>query len=78
MSFSHPLARKARVWPMTSQDGSERHVLVIVTTLELDPHNERYKKKLVNRLREEAAAFVAERFDVTDYILIDNPKNWDA
>jgi hypothetical protein len=77
MSFSHPLAKKAKVWPMMSQDGSERHVLVVLTTLELDPESDKYKKKLVNRLSDEAAAYVAERFDVTDFILINRPKDWD-
>lgn len=77
MSFSSPLARKAKVWPMKSQDGSERHVLVVQTTLELDPESDKYKKKLVNRLSDEAAAYVAERFDVTDFILINRPKDWD-
>lgn len=78
MSFSHPLARKAKVWPMRSQDGSERHVLVILTTLELNPQSDKYKKKLVERLRQEAETFVAGRFDVTDYVLIDSPKDWDG
>ena len=77
MSFSHPLAKKAKVWPMMSQDGSERHVLVVLTTLELDPESDKYKKKLVNRLSDEAAAYVAGRFDVTDFILINRPKDWD-
>lgn len=62
---------------MKSQDGSERHVLVVQTTLELDPESDKYKKKLVNRLSDEAAAYVAERFDVTDFILINRPKDWD-
>ncbi len=77
MSFSHPLAKKAKVWPMISQDGSERHVLVVLTTLELDPESDKYKKKLVDRLSEVAAAHVAEHFDITDFILINRPKDWD-
>ncbi len=51
---------------MKSQDGSERHVLVVLTTLELDPESDKYKKKLVDRLSEAAAAYVAEQFEVTD------------
>jgi hypothetical protein len=62
---------------MKSQDGSERHVLVIQTTLELDPESDKYKKKLVNRLSDEAAAYVAELFEVADFILINRPKDWD-
>ncbi len=77
MSFAHPLARKAKVWPMTSQDGSVRHVLVIETTLALDPRDDKFKKKLVDRLSEAATTYVADRFDVTDFILINRPKDWD-
>jgi hypothetical protein len=77
MSFSHPLAKKAKVWAMKSQDGSERHVLVVLTTLELDPESQKYKKKLVDRLSAEAAAYVAANFEVTDFILINRPKDWD-
>jgi hemerythrin len=78
MSFSHPLARKAKVWPMTSQDGSERHVLVIETTVALDPKDDKFKKKLVDRLSEAAMAYVADHFDITDFILINRPKDWEA
>ncbi len=77
MSFAHPLARKAKVWPMTSQDGSVRHVLVIETTLALDPKDDKFKKKLVDRLSNEAMAYLADRFDVNDFILINRPKDWD-
>jgi hypothetical protein len=78
MSFEHPLARKAKIWPMMSQDGSERRVLVVVTTLELDPENEKHKKKLVGRLRDEAADYVAGRLDVSGYVLINPAKDWGA
>lgn len=63
---------------MTSQDGSVRHVLVIETTLALDRKDDKFKKKLVDRLSEAAMAYVAERFDLTDFILINRPKDWDA
>jgi hypothetical protein len=77
MSFTHPLARQAKVWPMKSQDGSEHRVLVIVTTIALDPTSEKYKQKLVDRLSEEAAAYVAEHPDVTDFLLVNRPKDWE-
>jgi hypothetical protein len=61
---------------MRSHDGIERRTLVIVTTLQLDPEGKKYKKKLVDRLSDEAAIYLSERPDVTDYILIGNPKDW--
>jgi hypothetical protein len=35
---------------LVSHDGTEQQILVIVTTVELDPQSERYKKRLVERL----------------------------
>jgi len=37
MAFSHPLARGAKVWTAKTHDGNEQRVLVIVTTIPLDP-----------------------------------------
>jgi hypothetical protein len=76
MSFFHPLSKKAKVWPMKSWDGSDRNVLVIVTSLVLDPQSEKYKKKLVDRLTEEASAYVAGKAGITDFILINRMKEW--
>ena len=77
MGFLHPLARKAKVWPMTLHDGTELSVLVIVTTLVLDPQGAGYRKKLVERLNEAARTFVAEHSDVSDFLLINRAKDWD-
>jgi hypothetical protein len=44
MIFSHPLARSAIVFTAKNNDGSEYRVLAIVTTLELDPKSQNYKK----------------------------------
>jgi hypothetical protein len=77
MSFAHPLAKKAKVWPMNTRDGSDRHVLVIVTSLVLDPQSEKYKKKLVDRLSEAASAYVAGKAGITDFVLINRIKEWE-
>jgi hypothetical protein len=52
--FSRPLARVARVCTTQNLAGSERRVLVIVTTMALDPARRRYKKTLVEELSEAA------------------------
>jgi hypothetical protein len=49
-NFSHPLARSAKVWSATMEDGVERRILVIVTMTELDPKHDRYSKELVRKL----------------------------
>jgi hypothetical protein len=77
MCFSHPLARKAKVWPMKTREGSDRNVLVIVTSLVLDPQSEKYKKKLVDRLSKEASAYVAGNAGITDFVLINRIKEWE-
>ena len=50
MIFSHPLARSASVFTAKNNDGSEYRVLAIVTTLELDPMSQNYKKPFVEKL----------------------------
>ena len=50
MTFSHPLARASKVWTARTHDGGEQRVLVIVTTIPLEPHDKGYKKSLVERL----------------------------
>ena len=50
MIFSHPLARSASVFTAKNNDGSEYRVLAIVTTLELDPKSQNYKKLFVEKL----------------------------
>jgi hypothetical protein len=50
MIFSHPLARTASIFTAKNNDGSEYRVLAIVTTLELDPKNQNYKKRFVEKL----------------------------
>lgn len=70
--FSHPLARAARVWRAESSDGAEQRVLVVVTTLELDPRNHRYKAKLVEKLTRAAEEHL-EQSSVACSLVIMNP-----
>jgi hypothetical protein len=77
MRFAHPLAKKAKVWPMKTRDGSDGHVLVVVTSLVLDPQSEKYKKKLFDRLSEEASAYVAGNAGISGFVLINRMKEWE-
>ena len=47
------------------EDGAERHILVIVTTIELDPKHDRYSKKLVGKLRYAAEEHLAQSSEAT-------------
>jgi hypothetical protein len=76
MAFEHPLARKARVFPFTSPDGREAQILVVATTVPLDPKDERYRKSLVERLSEAARDYVTQSNEATWFVLIAGKPNW--
>lgn len=75
-NFSHPLARSARVWSATMKDGAERRILVIVTTIELDPKHDRYSEKLVRKLARAAEEHLGQSSDATGFMLVNRPKDW--
>ena len=78
MEFSHPLARAAKVWPAKTRSGEAQRMLVVVTTLALDPKNRRYKKKMVGRLSRAAEKFVVESAETAGFMLINRLRDWDA
>jgi hypothetical protein len=71
--FTHPLARGARVWRAEGLDGSEQSVLVIVTTIELDPKNDRYSGALVEKLSRAANAYLASSSEAAAFVLVHRP-----
>jgi hypothetical protein len=74
--FSHPLARAARVWRGESHDGSEQRVLVVVTTLELDPNSKHYKAKLVDKLTRAANEHIAQSSEAGSFIIMNPLRQW--
>jgi hypothetical protein len=77
MKFTHPLARDAKIWTASAQDGSARRVLAIVTTLALDPESKRYKKDKVERLSADAKDFVsAHPAEADAFLLMNRVKDW--
>jgi hypothetical protein len=75
-TFKHPLARGACLRPAISLDGTERLVLVIATTLELDPSRQGYKKSLVDKLARAIKEHLAHFPEVGEYILTSRPRDW--
>ena len=69
-AFIHPLARAARVWRAEQPDGSEQRVLVVVTTMELDPKSDRYKEKLVDRLSRAVKEHLARSSEADGFIIM--------
>ena len=48
------------MWTAKAHDGGEQRVLVIVTTIPLDPGEKGYKKSLVERLSRAARDYLAD------------------
>jgi hypothetical protein len=78
MAFSHPLARGAKVWTARAHDGSEERVLVIVTTIALDPGEKGYKKSLVERLSRAARDYLGDSNEAASFMLIPRLRDWSA
>ena len=78
MAFSHPLARGAKVWTARAHDGGEQRVLVIVTTILLDPGEKGFKRSLVERLSRAARDYLADSNDAVSFMLIPRLRDWSA
>jgi hypothetical protein len=76
MTFSHPLARHAKVFIAQTHDGEERQILAVVTTVELDPEDGRYKRGLVDKLSAAARDYLAQSDHVKEFVLMNRPKDW--
>ncbi|RBP03533.1 hypothetical protein DFR50_14319 [Roseiarcus fermentans] len=76
MAFAHPLARAAKVWTAQGANDNEQRVLVVVTTIPLDPAQKGYKKALVEKLAHAAREYIAESKDAASYVLINRLRDW--
>ncbi len=76
--FKHPLARKAIVAAAHPRKGGEQKMLLIVTTLVLDPKGDGFNAKNVERLHDAAKSYLAEEAGLSGYLIVDRPKDWDA
>ena len=76
MKFEHPLVRSAKTWRSYPRDGESQDMLVVVTTLELDPQAKKFKADLVAKLRDAAHAFLSENpAKGTGFVLMNKPKH---
>ena len=76
--FKHPLARRATVATAHPRKGGEQKMLLIVTTLVLDPNGSGFNAKNVERLHDAAKAHLAAAPELAGYLIVDRPKEWDA
>jgi hypothetical protein len=73
MKFTHPLARGSRLATVESFDGRSQEVLVIVTTLQLDPSHKKFRIDKVDKLRWAAREYLQKHLPgVRDFLLL-NP-----
>jgi hypothetical protein len=77
MAFTHPLARGAKVWPAVLVDGKTQRLLVIVTTIELDPDSKRYHEEMVERLSLAAQDYLDDSSEADGFILMNRLRDWD-
>ena len=66
------------MWTARAHDGSESRVLVIVTTIALDPGEKGYKKSLVERLSRAARDYLGDSNEAASFMLIPRLRDWSA
>jgi len=66
------------VWTAKNHDGVEQRVLVIVTTIPLEPGEKGYKKSLVERLSRAANDYLADSKDAASFLLMSRLRDWSA
>jgi hypothetical protein len=66
------------VWTAMAHDGSEQRVLVIVTTIPLEPNDKGYKKSLVERLSRAASDYLADSKEAASFLLMSRLRDWSA
>ena len=64
------------MWTAKAHDGSEQRVLVIVTTIPLEPDQKGYKKSLVERLSRAAREHLASSNEAASYMLVHRLRDW--
>ena len=62
--------------PPKNNDGSEYRALAIVTTLELDPKSQNYKKPFVEKLSRAARDYLADSDEPAAFVLMNGPRDW--
>ena len=64
------------MWTAKDHDDGERRVLVIATTVPLDPAQKGYKKSLVEKLSRAAREHIAESNEAESFMLISRLRDW--
>lgn len=77
MTFKHPLARDAKVWPTGGAKGKSKRLLVIITTLELDKDQKKFDAAKIERLSGAAREWMdGNPGEASDFLLMNRPRDW--
>ncbi len=76
MLFSHPLARGAKVWTASLDDGQVKRILVIVTNAELDANSNKFNVENIERLNGAARDFLRETGAADGFLLANRMRDW--
>ena len=66
------------MWTAKANDGAEQRVLVVITTIPLEPHEKGYKKSLVERLGRAAHDYLANSKEASSFVLASRTRDWNA
>lgn len=64
------------MWTARGKDDSEQRVLVIVTTMPLDPGHKGYKRAMIEKLSRAARDHLAESKDAESFVLVNRLRDW--
>ncbi len=64
------------MWTAKGHDDSDQRVLVVVTTIPLDPGQKGYKKSLVEKLSRAASEHLAKSKEAESFMLISRFRDW--
>ena len=64
------------MWTASGKDDSEQRVLVVVTTVPLDPAHKGYKKSLIEKLSRAVREHLAESKEAELFVLINRMRDW--
>ena len=79
MTFTHPLARASHVGSTAGVKGKVRHILVIITGLQLDKEHKKYKEEPIKRLSDAARSWLENNpGEAMDFMLMNRPKKWES
>ena len=64
------------MWTAKGHNDSEQRVLVVVTTIPLDPGQKGYKKSLVEKLSRAAGDHLAQSKEAESFMLVSRFRDW--